>query len=48
MIEFNKKIWSAEEEKGRTADHLFLLKSIIDTYKQKKKKRVELLTISFR
>jgi len=25
-------------EKGRTADHLFSLKSIIDSYKQKKKK----------
>ena len=25
-------------EKGRTADHLFLLNSIIDSYKQKKKK----------
>ena len=24
-------------EKGRTADHIFLLKSIIDSYKQKKK-----------
>jgi hypothetical protein len=34
-------------EKGRTADYVFLLNSIIDTYKQKKKKRVELLTMSF-
>ena len=25
-------------EKGRTADHLFSLKSISDSYKQKKKK----------
>ena len=34
-------------EKSRTADYVFLLNSIIDSYKQKKKKRVELLTISF-